>query len=117
MAMLTPPPVADLAPLRARFRAAGLVEQAVGLSWLYTYPPDGRAALILSAAGRSAQLYLFPEAFPGPAQPFYAALDRAGFGMGSKLGPSISFDPADPERLAFFWHGFAGLLGTPESRV
>jgi hypothetical protein len=30
---------------------------------------------------------------------------------------AISFDPADPERLAFFWQGFAGLLGSPESRV
>jgi hypothetical protein len=39
----------------------------------------------------------------------YAALEEAGFGMGSKLGPSISLPLEDAERMALLRDGFARL--------
>lgn len=105
---------ASLDAVRAHFRALGLGERPAGTSFFYLLP-DGseRLLLILQSVGRGAQIYLYPEAFrrpPGAAQWFYAALEAEGFGMGSKLGPSISLDVTDDQRMAIFWSAFERLL-------
>jgi hypothetical protein len=107
-------PVVSLEETRARFRAFGLLERASGESFLYR-PSEapGRMLLILTPQGLGAQIYLFPEALaraPGAAQPFYAALEAAGFGMGSKLGPSIGLDITNQARMAIFWEEFGRLM-------
>jgi hypothetical protein len=116
MTLRTAPPALSLDETRARFRAFGLRERVAGTSVLYA-PPGGPAEalfLVLNGSGTGAQIYLYPDTLhrpPGWAQPFYRTLDEAGFGMGSKLGPSITLEPADPERMAFFWAAFAALMG------
>ena len=86
-------PTVPLDRVRARFRGFGLTEREAGTSWFYAIAGVTRPLLVLQAMGRGAQIYLYPHALgrePGAAQWFYAALDEAGFGLGSKLGPSIS---------------------------
>lgn len=105
----------SLEAVRSRLCGHGLHEGFVGTSYLYSVG-EGLAArllLVLHAVGTGAQVYLFPEALartPGAAQPFYAALEAAGFGMGSKLGPSISLPLADEQRMHYFWSAFALLM-------
>ena len=116
-------PAVPLDGVRARFRGFGLGERPSGLSWFYALAGGTeRLLLILTAVGNGAQIYLYPQALrraPGAAQWFYALLDEAGFGMGSKLGPSISLPLEDGARMALFWDGFgrllAGDLGDGES--
>ena len=107
-------PAPSLDAIRARFRGLGLVETATGTSWFYAAPDTPhRLLLVLQAVGRGMQIYLYPRALgraPGAAQWFYATLEEAGFGMGSKLGPSISLPVDDGERMALFWDRFALLL-------
>ena len=107
-------PAPPLDAVRARFLDLGLVEKAAGTSWFYAPGDDpSRLLLVLQVVGRGAQVYLYPQALgraPGAAQWFYAALETAGFGMGSKLGPSISLPLEDAGRMALFWDGFARLL-------
>src|SRR5437870_2664862 len=107
-------PAVSLEETRARFRAFGLLERASGESFLYgPAQSPGRMLLILTPQGLGAQIYLFPEALaraPGVAQPFYAALEAAGFGMGSKLGPSIALNIGDEARMATFWEEFGRLM-------
>lgn len=108
-------PDVPLEETRARFRANGLAETYRGATYVYSLARDGREQmlLVLQAVGYGAQIYLFPEALAlprGAAQPFYAALEAAGFGMGSKLGPSISFNVRDPAMMATFWQAFERLL-------
>ena len=115
MPLPTTDPALPLDTIRATFRAHGLAERRSGGSYVYTLADDPRARmlLILQSVGRGAQLYLFPEALRragGAAQPFYAALEAAGFGMGSKLGPSISLDVADAAQMTIFWAAFGRLL-------
>jgi hypothetical protein len=115
MALAITDPAVPLDAIRAGFRDRGLHETVAGTSFVYSLDsdPHGRMALILQAVGRGAQIYLFPEAFgraPGFAQPFYAALDSAGFGMGSKAGPSISLDVDDSDRMAVFWQAWSHYL-------
>ena len=115
-------PAPSLDDIRARFRELGLVEEVAGTSWFYA-PGDApqRPVLVLQVVGRGAQIYLYPHALgraPGAAQWFYAALEAAGFGMGSKLGPSISLPLEDAERMALFWGHFARLLtGRPPAEA
>jgi hypothetical protein len=114
MALTWNHPAVSLEETRARFRGFGLLEQVSGESFLYG-PADapGRMLLILTPQGLGAQIYLFPEALaraPGAAQPFYAALEAAGFGMGSKLGPSIGLAILDEERMTIFWEEFGRLM-------
>jgi len=123
MALTIRDPAVPLDGVRARFRAFGLAERPSGLSWFYALASEtGRLLLILTPVGNGAQIYLYPQALgraPGAAQWFYALLDDAGFGMGSKLGPSISLPLEDAEGMALFWDGFgrllAGDLGDGES--
>jgi hypothetical protein len=113
MALTFHDPPVPLDDVRGRFRGLGLTEQEAGTSWFYALAGAGRPLLVLQAVGRGAQIYLYPHALgrePGAAQWFYAALDEAGFGLGSKLGPSISLPLEDAERMTFFWDGFARLL-------
>jgi hypothetical protein len=107
-------PAVPLDGIRARFRAFGLAERPSGLSWFYAPARgEGRLLLILTAVGNGAQIYLYPQALgraPGAAQWFYALLEEADFGLGSKLGPSISLPLEDEARMALFWDGFGRLL-------
>jgi hypothetical protein len=69
--------------------------------------------LVLQPFGYGAQIYLYPEALrraDGAAQWFYALLEREGFGMGSKAGPSISLPLGDTARMAMFWAAFERLI-------
>lgn len=121
MALTIIDPAFPLDDARARFRAFGLAERAAGSSFFYALPErGGRFLLILHSVGRGAQIYLYPEAFgrsPGAAQWFYATLEAEGFGMGSKLGPSISLPVEDEDGMAVFWHAFDTLMraGTVEA--
>jgi len=115
-------PSPSLDDSRARFRDLGLVEEATGTSWFYARgDARQRPLLVLQAVGSGAQIYLYPHALkraPGAAEWFYAALEEAGFGMGSKLGPSISLPLDDAERMALFWDHFARLLtGRPPAEA
>jgi hypothetical protein len=114
MPLPTIDPALPLDDVRARFRALGLLERATGTSFCYALPGgDERMLLILQSVGRGAQIYLYPEAFgrpAGAAQWFYALLEAKGFGMGSKLGPSISLAVDQPEQMEIFWAAFARLL-------
>ena len=107
-------PAVPLDGVRARFRGFGLGERPSGLSWFYALAGGTeRLLLILTAVGNGAQIYLYPQALrraPGAAQWFYALLDEADFGLGSKLGPSISLPLEDEARMALFWDGFGRLL-------
>lgn len=90
------------------------------MSFFYSLPNrDSRLLLILQSVGRGAQIYLYPEAFARPAgssQWFYALLEEAGFGMGSKLGPSISLAIDQPSQMELFWAAFTQLLsGAPRA--
>jgi hypothetical protein len=114
MALQVRDPGVPLDDLRLRFRAFGLTEQSAGTSYFYRLPDDaGRMLLILQAAGRGAQIYLYPEALgrpPGAVQWFYALLERQGFGMGSKAGPSITLALNQPSLMDTFWQAFGRLL-------
>lgn len=108
-------PVLPLEETRARFRASGLTESCHGTTYAYALTRTGRERmlLVLQSVGYGAQIYLFPEALARPrgaAQPFYAALEAAGFGIGSKLGPSIGFNVRDDAMMATFWQAFEQLL-------
>ena len=107
-------PAVPLDGVRGRLRSLGLLEQAAGTSFLYRLSePEWRILLILHATGRNAQVYLYPQALgraPGSTQWFYAALEAAGFGMGSKAGPSITLPLADAALLDVFWTQLARLL-------
>ncbi len=115
MTLATTDPAVPLDDVRARFRACGLAERPSGAGFVYTRGggAEARMLLILQAVGRGAQIYLFPEALgrgPGAAQPFYVALEAAGFGIGSKAGPSIGLSVEDDERMTVFWTAFQQLL-------
>ena len=107
-------PKVPLDGIRARLRSLGLLEQAAGTSFLYRLSePEQRILLILHATGGAAQVYLYPQALgraPGSTQWFYAALEAAGFGMGSKAGPSIALPLTDAALMDVFWTHCARLL-------
>ncbi len=114
MTLTTTDPAVVLDDLRVRFRSFGLEERAAGTSFFYALAGmDGRMLLVLQPFGHGAQIYLYPEALERPAGAahwFYAALEAEGFGMGSKLGPSISLDLTNPDRMRTFWSAFGDLL-------
>lgn len=115
MPLPTTDPALPLDDTRARFRAYGLVESYRGTTHIYSVSGAGttRMLLALQSVGRGAQIYLFPEALnrmPGAAQPFYTTLEAAGFGMGSKLGPSINLALEDEARTHIFWLAFDRLM-------
>jgi hypothetical protein len=81
--------------------------------------PDAgaRILLVLQPFGAGAQIYLYPEALrrrAGAVQWFYARLEAEGFGMGSKLGPSISLPVDQPARMDVFWAGFEQMFTDAE---
>lgn len=105
-----------LVAVRTEFRALGLIEAAVGPAFEY-HVRRGAAGTALFATlhlqGHSATIYLYPDALggrPGVATGFYLRLDEAGFGLGSKLGPSISFDPEDAAQRGMFFTGLRAVL-------
>jgi hypothetical protein len=122
MPLPTVDPAPSLDAMRARFRAFGLKERVAGTSFFYLMPDaDARILLVLQPFGAGAQIYLYPEALRRPAgavQWFYARLEGEGFGMGSKLGPSISLPVDRPALMDVFWTGFEQLFkyGERESR-
>jgi hypothetical protein len=98
MPLPTLDPAPSLDATRARFRALGLKERAAGTSFFYLLPDaDARILLVLQPFGSGAQICLYPEGLrrtAGAVQWFYARIEDEGFGMGSKLDPSISL-PVD----------------------
>jgi hypothetical protein len=67
----------------------------------------------LHAGLQAATVYLYPDALgraAGHSSAFYRMLDDAGFGMGSKLGPSIGINLDDARQLRLFRDGVAALL-------
>jgi hypothetical protein len=118
MSLPTVDPAPSLGAIRTRFRTFGLVERPLGTSLFYLMPNDAaRMLLVLQPIGTGAQIYLYPEALgrvAGAAQWFYARLEREGFGMGSKLGPSISLPLDQPASMDVFWRGFEQLLNHAE---
>jgi hypothetical protein len=114
MPLPTVDPAPSLDAIRARFRAFGLQERTAGTSFFYLMPDaDARILLILQPFGAGAQIYLYPEALArsaGATQWFYAWLENEGFGMGSKLGPSISLPVDRPTLMEVSWTGFDQLF-------
>jgi hypothetical protein len=109
------------AVLRDFFRSLGLAEEASGGSYLY-YCRDTagrrRQLATLSGSPRRATVYLYPDALgrePGPAEPFYRALDQAGVLLGAKLGPSIGIDLQDHDQVELFCDGMSRLMGAQPS--
>jgi hypothetical protein len=106
------------AVLREFLCSLGLEEEPSGGSYLYyCHDTSGhrRQLATLSGSPRRATVYLYPDALglaPGPAEPFYRALDQAGVQLGAKLGPSIGIDLLDAAQLELFCEGMARLMGT-----
>lgn len=118
MPLPTVDPAPSLDAMRARFRAFGLRERSAGTSFFYLMPDAGaRILLVLQPFGAGAQIYLYPEALrrrAGAVQWFYDWLETEGFGMGSKLGPSISLPVDQPARMDVFWAGFEQMFTDAE---
>ncbi len=107
---------ADFDDFRRFLCSLGLDEQASGGCYLYAFshPADGwRQFATVSCTMRQVTIYLYPDALgrdPGHAGRFYRTLDDAGFGMGSKLGPSIAFSLDNEARLHQFKQELAALF-------
>lgn len=113
---ITADPADTFAGLRAFLCSLGLIEEPSGNCFLYLWPhPAGntRQFATLQGSAHSATVYLYPDALgraPGYAAHFYRALDDAGLGMGSKLGPSIGIDLGDATQVRLFHEGLAALF-------
>lgn len=104
--------------VRSLFQSLALVETEHEGGWQYHRRGSRgwRQVATLHGRGRSATVYLYPDALelpPGSATPLYLALDAAGLGMGSKAGPSIGIDLDDAGQLALFADGLRELFSRP----